>query len=138
MAMSLFSDKAWVSRASACLLVLLAILLAPVSALACGLVPGEMASCCCAPSHGADAGSCESAAYAAAGCGCQMSPAQPVTPSSQVVTAVGSKAPRLAPLFALAEMVSFLALDAPRVVPQHLSTPVGPPTPVDQFFRINC
>lgn len=136
--MSLFSDKARVSRASACLLVLLAILLAPVSALACGLEQGEMASCCCAPSHGAESGSCESAAYAAAGCGCQMSPAQPASPATQAVAAGGLKAPRLAPQFALAEMVSLLALDAPRVVPQRLSTPVGPPTPVDQFFRINC
>lgn len=136
--MSLFSDKARVSRVSACLLVLLAILLAPVSALACGLEPGEMASCCCAPSHGADAGSCESAAYAAAGCGCQMAPAQPVSPAAQGCVAGSLKAPRVLPQFALVEGLFLLAQDAPRVVPQRLSLLGGQPTPVDQHLRINC
>lgn len=136
--MSLFSDKARASRVSACIIVLLAVLLAPVSALACGLEQGEVASCCCAPSHGADMGSCGGEAYAAAGCGCQMAPAQPVSPAALGSPAGSLKEPRVVPHFALVEGLSLLALDAPRVVPQRLSKPVGPPTPVDQYFRINC
>lgn len=135
--MSLRSDISVFSRAALCLLVLSALMFAPVSAVACGMERDAVASCCCGPSH-AVAESCEAGVLVAAGCGCQMSPAQPASPASQAVPAGGLKAPRLAPQFALAEMVSLLALDAPRVVPQRLSTPVGPPTPVDQYFRINC